>query len=66
MAGNPVEPTRMEFDLLHVLLASPGCAFTRLELLERTQGYACDGYERTIDVHIKNLGKKIEVDSSRP
>ncbi|HIP73909.1 MAG TPA: winged helix family transcriptional regulator [Anaerolineae bacterium] len=38
----------------------------RLELLERTQVYAYDGYERTIDVHIKNLRKKIEPDSTHP
>jgi DNA-binding response OmpR family regulator len=61
-----VELTRMEFDLLQSLMASPGRAFNRLELLERTQGYAYDGYERTIDVHVKNLRKKIEPDPSKP
>lgn len=65
-AGEPVTLTRMEFDLLHTLMNSPGRAFSRLELLERTQGFAYDGYERTIDVHIKNLRKKIEPDSSNP
>ncbi len=43
---NYVELTRMEFDLLQTLMGSPGRAFNRLELLERTQGYAYDGYER--------------------
>ena len=47
-------------------MSSPGRAFSRLELLERTQGFAYDGYERTIDVHIKNLRKKIEPDPSSP
>jgi DNA-binding response OmpR family regulator len=61
-----IELTRMEFDLLHTLMNNPGRAFNRLELLERTQGYAYDGYERTIDVHIKNLRKKIEPDPSKP
>lgn len=61
-----VDLTRMEFDLLHTLMANPGRAFNRLELLERTQGFAYDGYERTVDVHIKNLRKKIEPDSSKP
>lgn len=61
-----VELTRMEFDLLHTLMSSPGRAFNRLELLERTQGYAYDGYERTVDVHVKNLRKKIEPDPSKP
>jgi DNA-binding response OmpR family regulator len=56
----------MEFDLLDALMSSPGRAFNRLELLERTQGFAYDGYERTVDVHIKNLRKKIEPDPSKP
>ncbi len=64
--GNYVELTKMEFDLLATLISSPGRAFNRLDLLERTQGYAYDGYERTVDVHIKNLRKKIEPDSSKP
>ena len=64
--GDLVELTRMEFDLLATLMRSPGRAFSRLELLERTQGYAYDGYERTIDVHIKNLRKKIETDPAQP
>jgi two-component system alkaline phosphatase synthesis response regulator PhoP len=66
LAGRTVELTPMEFDLLVVLMRYPGRAFSRLELLERTQGYAYDGYERTIDVHIKNLRKKIETDPARP
>jgi DNA-binding response OmpR family regulator len=64
--GRYVDLTRMEFDLLQTLMSSPGRAFNRLELLERTQGYAYDGYERTIDVHIKNLRKKIEPDPAHP
>ncbi len=56
----------MEFDLLLVLMNNPGRAFNRLELLERTQGFAYDGYERTVDVHIKNLRKKIEPDPAHP
>ncbi len=64
--GRYVDLTKMEFDLLATLMGSPGRAFNRLDLLERTQGYAYDGYERTVDVHIKNLRKKIEPDSSKP
>ena len=64
--GRPLELTPMEFDLLAVLMRNPGRAFSRLELLERTQGYAYDGYERTVDVHIKNLRKKIESDPAHP
>ncbi|MBE2198304.1 MAG: response regulator transcription factor [Anaerolinea sp.] len=64
--GETVELTRMEFDLLSTLLSNPGRAFSRLELLERTQGFAYDGYERTVDVHVKNLRKKIEPDTAQP
>jgi DNA-binding response OmpR family regulator len=64
--GELIELTPMEFGLLAALMRSPGRAFSRLELLERSQGYAYDGYERTIDVHVKNLRKKIEPDSSQP
>jgi DNA-binding response OmpR family regulator len=66
LRGRLVELTPMEFDLLNTLMANPGRAFSRLDLLERTQGYAYDGYERTVDVHIKNLRKKIEQGPSAP
>lgn len=66
LSGTYLELTKMEFDVLLVLLSNPGRAFNRLELLERTQGFAYDGYERTIDVHIKNLRKKIEPDPAHP
>lgn len=55
-----VDLTPTEFDLLASLMAAPGRAFSRLELLERTQGTAYEGYERTIDVHVRNLRAKIE------
>ena len=58
--------TTTEFDLLWVLAESPGRVFTRLELLDRVQGYAYEGYERTIDVHIKNLRRKIEATPQKP
>jgi DNA-binding response OmpR family regulator len=64
--GQALDLTPMEFDLLLTLMRHPGRALGRLELLERTQGLAYDGYERTIDVHIKNLRKKIEPDPSHP
>ena len=60
------ELTPMEFGLLNTLMSNPGRAFSRMELLERTQGFAYDGYERTVDVHIKNLRKKIETDPGDP
>jgi len=61
-----VDLTSSEFDLLATLMAAPGRSFTRLELLERLQGAAYEGYERTIDVHIHNLRAKIEPDTSDP
>ena len=64
--GSLVDLTPMEFDLLTILMRNPGRAYSRLDLLERTQGYAYDGYERTVDVHIKNLRKKIKRDPSEP
>ncbi len=64
--GSELELTPMEFGLLDTLMSNPGRAFSRMELLERAQGFAYDGYERTVDVHIKNLRKKIEVDPGQP
>jgi len=64
--GRDVDLTPMEFNLLNTLMSSPGRTFSRMELLEQAQGFAYDGYERTIDVHVKNLRKKIEVDPAQP
>ena len=61
-----VNLTPSEFDLLAVLMGAPGRAFTRMELLERMQGSAFEGVERTIDVHVRNLRAKIEADPSQP
>ena len=61
-----IELTPTEFNLLATLAAQPGRAFTRLQLLEASQGTAYEGYERTIDAHIKNLRAKIETDSKNP
>lgn len=55
-----VDLTPSEFDLLSTLMSSPGRAYSRMELLDLLQGTAFEGYERTIDVHIKNLRSKIE------
>jgi DNA-binding response OmpR family regulator len=58
--------TRSEFELLAVLMSSPGRVFSRLDLLDRMSGDAYEGYERTIDVHIRNLRSKIEEDPKHP
>ncbi len=61
-----VDLTRSEFDILAALMSAPGKVFSRLDLLDRTAGDAYDGYERTIDVHIRNLRTKIEADPKHP
>ncbi len=64
--GQMVVLTPSEFSLLATLMAAPGRVFSRLELLDRLQGTAYKGYERTIDVHIRNLRSKIEPDAANP
>jgi len=61
-----IDVTPTEFELLAALAAQPGRAFSRLQLLEASQGTAYEGYERTIDAHIKNLRAKLETDSKNP
>jgi DNA-binding response OmpR family regulator len=62
-----IDLTPSEFDILAILMAAPGRAFTRAELLDRLQGGASFvGYERTIDVHVRNLRIKIEPDDTHP
>ncbi|MBA3534780.1 MAG: response regulator transcription factor [Ardenticatenales bacterium] len=62
----PVDLTPTEFDLLAILMHTPGRAFSRGELLDRLQGGAMEGVERTIDVHVRNLRTKIESDPRQP
>ncbi len=64
--GRPLDLTPTEFDLLATLLENPGRVFSRMQLLDRVQGYAYEGYERTIDAHIKNLRQKLEEDPRHP
>jgi DNA-binding response OmpR family regulator len=61
-----IELTPIEFELLRVMAENPGRVFNRMQLLDRVQGDAYEGYERTIDSHIKNLRKKIENDPEHP
>jgi DNA-binding response OmpR family regulator len=64
--GTRVELTRTEFNLLEVLLSSPGYTITRDELLEKALGYAYEGLGRALDTHIRNLRRKIEPDPDNP
>jgi two-component system alkaline phosphatase synthesis response regulator PhoP len=61
-----VDLTPTEFNLLITMAKNPGRVFSRLQLLEQSQGDAYEGYERTIDAHIKNLRMKLEPDSRKP
>jgi two-component system OmpR family response regulator len=61
-----IELTFIEFELLKVLAQSPGRVYSRMQLLDMIQGEAYEGYERTIDSHIKNLRKKIECKPEHP
>jgi two-component system OmpR family response regulator len=64
--NNQLQITPSEFKLLLTLAVSPGRTFTRDELVSKALGYQFDGYERSIDAHIKNLRQKIEADSRKP
>ena len=64
--GRVVPLTKSEFDLLGALAARPGRAFSRYELVTRVQGFDYEGYERTIDAHVKNLRRKLGDDPRHP
>lgn len=64
--GRRVELTPNEYKLLVTLARYPGRVYSRFELINHVQGYDYEGYERTIDAHVKNLRKKIEPDPKRP
>ena len=66
VGGEPVDLTPSEFKLLQALAQYPGRAYSRFELINRVQGHDFEGYERTIDAHIKNLRRKIEPDPATP
>ena len=61
-----IELTPLEFDLLKVMAENPGRVYSRMQLLDKVQGDAYEGYERTVDSHIKNLRKKLELDPEHP
>ena len=64
--GSPVVLTATEFKLLQCLAEYPGQIFTRLQLVNVILGYDFEGYDRTIDAHIKNIRHKIEDDPKNP
>jgi DNA-binding response OmpR family regulator len=65
-ADNSIDLTHKEFDLIKIMAENPGRVYSRMQLLDSLQGEAYEGYERTIDSHIKNLRKKIEPNPEKP
>jgi DNA-binding response OmpR family regulator len=66
VGGRAVELTPTEWGLLVALARVPGRVYSRYELINRVRGYEFDGYERTVDSHVKNLRRKIEANPSEP
>ncbi len=66
MDGKNLTLTPIEFKLLGILIKEPGRVFSRAQLIEKAMGYDFDGFDRTIDVHILNLRRKLEPDSNHP
>jgi len=64
--GTAVELTPTEWGILVALASVPGRVYSRLELINRVRGYEFEGYERTVDSHVKNLRRKIEEDTASP
>ena len=66
LAGRALNLTTVEFKLLGVLVKEPGRVFSREQLIEKALGYDFEGFDRTIDVHILNLRRKLEPDPIHP
>lgn len=66
VGSQKIELTPSEFDLLSIMMASPGQVFSRADLLERLKGNSFENVERTVDVHIRNLRAKLEPDPAHP
>jgi DNA-binding response OmpR family regulator len=64
--GAAVALTPTEWGILVALAASPGRVYSRFELINKVRGYEFEGYERTIDSHVKNLRRKVEDDPAAP
>jgi two-component system alkaline phosphatase synthesis response regulator PhoP len=66
LGSRPLNLTTVEFKLLGVMVKEVGRVFSRAQLIEKALGYDFEGFDRTIDVHILNLRRKLEPDPSRP
>ncbi|MCE1252067.1 MAG: response regulator transcription factor [Anaerolineae bacterium] len=65
-AGEQVQLTRLEFNILAILAQRPGQTFSRAQLLDRLFGVAYAGIDRSIDAHVKNLRRKLELNPAEP
>jgi len=66
LAGKPLNLTTVEFKLLAALIKEPGRVFSRAQLIENALGHDFEGFDRTIDVHVLNLRRKLEPDPGHP
>jgi len=66
LRGEAVELTPTEWGILTAIATVPGRVYSRYELINRVRGYEFEGYERTVDSHVKNLRRKIEMDPATP
>jgi two-component system alkaline phosphatase synthesis response regulator PhoP len=66
LSGKALNLTPVEFKLLGVMIREPQRVFSRAQLVEKVLGFDFEGFDRTIDVHILNLRRKLEPDSSHP
>ncbi|HEY5587683.1 MAG TPA: response regulator transcription factor, partial [Candidatus Paceibacterota bacterium] len=64
--GKPIALTSNEFKILIALLTNPGQVFSREQLVNKALGIDYDGFDRTIDTHIKNIRQKVECDPKNP
>jgi DNA-binding response OmpR family regulator len=66
LAGRSLNLTPTEFKILGVLTKEPGRVFSRAQLIEKALGYDFEGFDRTVDVHVLNLRRKLEPDPDHP
>lgn len=66
LEGKSLQLTPIEFKILSILIKEPGRVFSRAQLIEKAMGWDFDGFDRTIDVHILNLRRKVEPDPNHP
>jgi DNA-binding response OmpR family regulator len=66
LSGKSINLTPVEFKLLGVLIREPARVFSRAQLIEKVLGFDFEGFDRTIDVHILNLRRKLETDTTHP